>query len=293
VIGNGFDLWHGIPSNFSDFKRYVRVQEPQIFSEIEKYLPVDDEWSQLEQALAEIDVDALVEDLGHFMPSYGADDWSDSGHHDFQYEVGKCVGRLSGGLKAQLSNWVKGLVIPSGDNLQRRLATLDPAAKYLSFNYTSTLSSVYGIDPQRVCFIHGSVMTGDEELILGHAWDPSARQSLCDRADSEEMDVRLFEANHLIDRYFSSTFKRSDEIIGNNTEFFDNLSDVNQVVILGHSLSKVDAAYFAELLKNPALGLADWTVACRSLSEVPKKKSILSSLGVPVSKIEAVGWEDV
>lgn len=169
VIGNGFDLWHGIPSRFGDFKRYVAKSAPQIFDEVEAYLPAGDEWNELEQALAEMDVNALIDNLGHFMPSYGADDWSDSGHHDFQYEVENCVERLSTGLKNQFAIWVRGLPILSQLDLKRRLESLDPTAYYLSFNYTSTLKSAYSIDSRRVCFIHGNAAIQDEELILGHA----------------------------------------------------------------------------------------------------------------------------
>lgn len=293
VIGNGFDLWHGIPSKFSDFKRYVAIHDPRIVEEVETYLPAGDEWGQLEQALAEMDVDALVDNLGQFMPSYGADDWSDAGHHDFQYEVESCVDRLSVGLKGQFTNWVKGLPIPGRADLKRALTTLDPNALYLSFNYTPTLSKIYGIDPQRVCFIHGSAALQDDELILGHAWNPSSRPSLNSRDDVEDMDVRLYEANQIIDDYFSSTFKQSDKIIRRHIDFFNNLSNVEQVIILGHSLSDVDAAYFTALLTVPALTVANWKFACRDLSEWPEKLLMLKTLGVSSHKASPISWENI
>lgn len=293
VIGNGFDLWHGIPSKFSDFKRYVAVHEPRIFEDVETYLPAGDEWGQLEQALAGMDADALVNHLGQFMPSYGADDWRDAGHHDFQYEVKNCVNRLSAGLKIQFMNWIKGLPFPDRVDLKRRLTTLDPTAQYLSFNYTPTLAAIYGIDTQRVCFIHGSAAVEGDELILGHAWGPSTRPSLNSRDGIEEMDVRLFEANQIIDDYFSSTFKRSDEIILRHIDFFNNLFNVGQVIVLGHSLSGVDASYFTALLKAPALTDANWKFACRDQSEWSEKLLLLKILGIPVHKASPISWEDV
>ncbi|MGE8374592.1 MAG: bacteriophage abortive infection AbiH family protein [Diaphorobacter nitroreducens] len=293
VIGNGFDLWHDIPSKFSDFKSYVSKNAPEVFEEVETYLPAGDEWNQLEQALAEMDVDALIDNLGHFMASYGADDWSDSGHHDFQYEVDNCVERLSTGLKHQFANWVRGLPIPNHLELGRRLTTLDPAAYYLTFNYTPTLKSVYGIDSRRVCFIHGNAAVQDEELILGHAWSPTVRPSLNSREDVEEMDVRMYEANEIIDSYFSSTFKRSAELIQKHAYFFDQLSDVEQVVILGHSLSEVDSEYFAALLEVPALKAANWMVACRSLSAWTDKLIDLQRLGIPTQRATAVIWDSL
>jgi hypothetical protein len=293
VIGNGFDLWHDIPSRFGDFKAHVSENAPQIFNAVEAYLPAGDEWNQLEQALAEMDVDALIDNLGHFMTPYGAVDWSDSGHHDFQYEVENCVKCLSTGLKDQFASWVRGLPIPTQLDLSRRLKTLDPTAHYLSFNYTPTLKSVYGIDYRRVCFIHGSAATKDEELILGHAWSPTARTSLNSREDIEEIDVRLFEANEIIDGYFSSTFKKSAEIIQKHFDFFSHISGVEQVFVLGHSLSEVDSDYFATMLKIPALTVASWKIACRDLSEWPEKLISLHNLGIPTHKATPVIWESL
>lgn len=293
VIGNGFDLWHNIPSRFSDFKSYVSENARQVFEEVETYLPAGDEWNQLERAFAEMDVDALIDNLGHFMASYGADDWSDSGHHDFQYEVENCVERLSTGLKDQFAKWVRGLPIPSHLEVRRRLKTLDPEAHYLTFNYTPTLKTVYGIDSRRVCFIHGNAAVKDEELILGHAWSPTVRPSLNSSEGVDEMDVRMFEANEIIDDYFSNTFKRSAEIIQKNAHFFDQLFDVEEVVILGHSLSEVDSEYFAALLKLPALTAAGWVIVCRGLSEWQDKLINLQRLGIPTQRATAVMWDSL
>lgn len=90
IIGNGFDLWHGIPSGLGDFKEYVQNTNNDVYREVEEYLPAGENWNSLERALAELDADMVIDNLSHFMASYGNEDWSDSGHHDFQYEVEKC-----------------------------------------------------------------------------------------------------------------------------------------------------------------------------------------------------------
>ena len=51
--------------------------DPDLFKSVGAYLPAGDEWGDLELALASLDVDNIISDLEHFMPSYGADD-SDS-----------------------------------------------------------------------------------------------------------------------------------------------------------------------------------------------------------------------
>ncbi|WP_321897074.1 AbiH family protein [Burkholderia cepacia] len=121
VIGNGFDLWHRIPSSYADFKAYVQGRDRDLLDSVARYLAADEDWSDLESTLADVDVDSIIEDLGHFMGSYGDEDWSDAGHHDFQYEVDKVVQQLSTGLRARFGEWIRTLTIPTPDTAAARL----------------------------------------------------------------------------------------------------------------------------------------------------------------------------
>lgn len=290
IIGNGFDLWHGIPSSLASFKDYVRGCDRDIYREIGDYLPTRDDWSDIETALAELDVDAIIDNLGHFMGDYGADDWSDSGHHDFQYEVENLVDRLSVGMRRRFGEWIRRLPIPTWETTPQRLTSLDTTAAFLNFNYTSTLSTTYGIPSKHVLFIHGCAAQADEDLVLGHAWDPKVRKPLNDREDIAEMDTRLVEANDLLDSYFSDTFKRSDVLIAENAPFFESLKQVRNVFVLGHSLANVDAAYFKALLAQPAVATARWSIACRNLEEWPAKHHQLARFGLNPLLAHPVSW---
>ncbi|MCK9986148.1 MAG: hypothetical protein AzoDbin1_02620 [Azoarcus sp.] len=229
VIGNGFDLWHGIPSSLAQFKQYVQATDRDVYREVEEYLPTEDDWSDLELALADMDVGALIDNLGHLMGSYGAEDWSDSGHHDFQYEVQNVVKRLSAGLRLRFAEWIRKLPIPSPSTARKRIATLDTGAVFFSFNYTSTLGTLYGVRPERILFIHGCADLADDELVLGHAWHPQTRTSLNDRPDIEEIDTRLMEANDIIDGYFSA-HSSAPPNSSRNTRAFSTLLSVTAVM---------------------------------------------------------------
>lgn len=290
IIGNGFDLWHGIPSSLASFKDYVRGRDRDIYREIGDYLPTREDWSDLETALADLDVDVIIENLGHFMGDYGADEWSDSGHHDFQYEVENLVDRLSVGMRRRFGEWIRCLPIPNWEKAPQRLASLDPGAAFLNFNYTSTLSTTYGIASKHVLFIHGCAALADKDLVLGHAWDPKGRKPFNDREDIAEIDTRLVEANELLDAYFSETFKRSDVLIAENAPFFESLENVRNVFVLGHSLANVDAAYFKALLAQPAVATARWSIACRNLEEWPAKHDQLARLGLSPLLAHPISW---
>lgn len=291
LIGNGFDLWHGIQSGYRHFKAYVAAHDQELSRICEDYLPAEDDWSDLESSLAGINVDCIIDDLSHFMSSYGADDWSDSGHHDFQMEVERVVANLSKSLKKQFSTWIRQLCIPTPETAPRRLKTIDSTARFLSFNYTPTLRTMYGIPDEQVLHIHGRADRLDSDLILGHAWNPQTRRSLSDRHDIEELDPRQVEAFGLLDDYFLKTFKPSQRLIEEHGHFFEQLAGVDKVLVLGHSLSEVDAPYFQAILSVPELYAARWHVAYRLEEDDPSEKvGQLLSLGVEKNQILTLPW---
>jgi hypothetical protein len=290
IIGNGFDLHHEIRSAYSDFKAFIKKEDWGLFRLVEDYLPVGENWSELEIALGDIDIDYVVDNNSVFLPSYSADDWSDSGHHDFQYEISKIANNLSSVLRAQFTNWVRQIEIPDATSAQNRLSTLDINGRYLSFNYTSTLSTVYSVPAINILPIHGDAAMHDTELVLGHAWNPSERKSLNDYSGVEDQDTRVTEAYDILDGYFSATFKPSEEIILKNAPFFAGLHNIEEVFVLGHSLSDVDRNYFEAIVKAINIDVAKWTIACLDSDEMPDKHATVRSFGVPAGLISTAHW---
>ena len=293
IIGNGFDKQHGIPSDYLDFKAFVELHDDDVFGWVEEFVPAGEDWAHLETALAELDTGSIIESLEHFMPSYSSDEWSDSGHHDFQYEVERVASGLSSRLQTLFAEWIRGLPIPDAASAPVRFGSLDSQGFYLTFNYTPTLSVVYEIDDSRILHIHGRGDDENADLILGHGWAPSERQSLNHSSDLETQDTRLTEALDELDSYFEKTFKPSQKIIAENADFFERLDSVEEVVVLGHGLSKVDQMYFKAIVK----GLKDrgviWTVAVRSPDSYEKNRLALLGFGVPSEQVFWKLWSDM
>ena len=293
VIGNGFDLWHGIPSGYDKFKAYVGASDSRIEDDVERYLAADKNWRDLEVALASLDVDGIIDDMGQFMGSYGDDDWSDSGHHDFQYEVENVVRRLSSELVARFDEWIRRLPIPTSTTPGvPRLRTLDPFGAYLNFNYTTTLAELYAIPGERVLHIHGEASQPNTELILGHGWKPEERQPLHRPEDEEDMDTRLIEAHDILDDYFSRTFNPSERLIRENQSFFDQLGTVQRVHVLGHSLSDVDLPYLQALMRVPSVAAAHWCTTYYPEEERPTMHRRLIELGVAPERASTASLSD-
>ncbi|OQW35484.1 MAG: hypothetical protein A4E19_01610 [Nitrospira sp. SG-bin1] len=288
MIGNGFDLYHGIKSSYGGFGRYLEQVNFELHEVVKTYLPFEGDWKNLEAKLAHLDVDFIVDNASAFLDSYGAEDWSDSYHHDYQYEVEKIVDALSSGLKAAFTAWAKTLKIPDVSSCSVPLLPLDAGARYLNFNYTSTLQRLYQISPGRVLHIHNSVADNQPDLVLGHAVNPYGRQSLNHGLDLEAQDTRETEANDILDSYFFATYKPVHEIVKKHRGYFDSLAGIEEIYVVGHSLSEVDIPYFVEIVNATRYSDPEWVVTYYIQSEILEMNSTLVSAGVPSHKVRFI-----
>jgi hypothetical protein len=286
LIGNGFDLYHKIPSRYSDFGQHLKQVNPDLHETLETYLSVRENWADFESDLADLDVDFIIDIASAFLVSYSAEDWSDAYHHDFQYEVENIVDALSRGLKAEFTAWATALEIPDVSLCPVPLLPLDTGARYLNFNYTSTLQRLYRISPELILHIHNSVADHQPDLVLGHAVNPSRQQSLNYGLDLESQDTRVTEANEILDSYFSSTYKPTHEVIKKHRGYFDSLAGINEICVVGHSLSKVDIPYFAEIINITSPADPEWVVTYYIESNVQEMKRALVGAGVPSHKVK-------
>lgn len=279
IVGNGFDIYHGIPSRYSDFKNYLKFHDHLLLENVEKYLPVEDNWCNLELAFAYIDVDYLIEEALQFLQSYSAEEWSDSFHHDYQYELDKVVSDLSSNLKSYFCQWINQLELPAPESLINKVVGVNKSAIFLSFNYTQTLQHVYNVNDDNILHIHGKVGQDESEIVLGHSWNPEIIPDLNDIPNPEDMDTRIMEGNDIINSYFGKTFKPSAKIIESNIDFFSNLKGVTKIFVLGHSLSEVDLPYFEEIIKNVDIN-SEWLITYYGDEELESHKNTIDELGV-------------
>jgi len=96
-----------------------------------------------------------------------------------------------------------------------------------------------------------------------------------------------------MDRYFTKTFKPTARLIEQNRPFFDSLSGVEEVLLLGHSLQAVDHPYYRRLLAIPGMASARWWIACIEDEDWETKASRLQELGVQSRNIVTCPWTDL
>ena len=261
IIGNGFDRHHGMATDYRKFGDYLRKTDRELSGFLDEYLPVyeDDFWWHFEAHLASFDADTLIENSEQFIVPYSADDWSDAFHHDYAYELERVVGALSEGLLKAFSAWIKRVAIPSPASLTAPKARIDPSARFINFNYTETLQRLYSVPDPQIWHIHGTA-AGDGKLILGHGWRPKAAETYSSRLDPERDDTRVLDGAEIIDRYFKSTFKPTEKIIAENAGRFAAIADVDDIRVLGHSLSDVDLPYLRTIAASVGRG-AQWRIS--------------------------------
>jgi hypothetical protein len=324
IIGNGFDLYHRIASSYNHFKEFLKEKDYQLYELIRKYLPLTverkeewikfkdsfgsltrdwldtkdiseiykDDWSILEEAFGGFDRDFVLDELSLYLKSYGAEDWSEADNHTFQSEIEKIAQALSHDLRRFFTQWVLQLAIPKPYEMDGRKLNLNKDGLYLNFNYTSTLSSVYSIPEQNILYIHNKAIDENSKLILGHAWKSHSKGSFRNETDSDNVDPRAVEGNQIIDQYFKDTFKPSNNIISINKSFFRSLHTIENIYIMGHSMSRVDDEYFREIANSIDLGQVRWKASWFRQEEKETKRQKLIDLGVRNELIEILRLEE-
>lgn len=285
VIGNGFDLHHRIKSKYSDFKDYIELSDNDLFDSLEKYFP-DEWWSDFEQTLADFDTDTIVDEATNYLEDYGSPNWSDASHHDYQYELQKRIDTITVDLKRYFVEWILQLEIPTAQVL-----ILDKNSLFLNFNYTETLETTYQIEIKNILYLHNKAVDQNSLLILGHGREFDEEKSFSKNND-EDTDVRVAEGNKILDDYFKETYKDTDSIIKEHTNFFSKLDQTNEVYVLGHSLSDIDIKYFEIIRRNVAPD-SIWTVSYYDENERERHRNTLRRIGLDDSKIRLITLNDL
>jgi len=86
IIGNGFDLHHGIKTNYVDFRNYLEENFPDLFDSLESYYNMDEDsllWSEFENGLKEFDPTDLENNFGEYLPDYSSDGFRDRDRYDY------------------------------------------------------------------------------------------------------------------------------------------------------------------------------------------------------------------
>ena len=280
IIGNGFDLMHGVQSSYYNFRDTLGKNNPLRFA-LETYLNVEDLWADFEDALAHIDSGAMFGVVDMWIDDFAAYD-PDAQAADFFLAVDAATGpaqTITNELPRRFRMWVESLKVP--DIAYRPLDGVIRNSKTLNFNYTEFIEKLYDVDKGNVCYIHGcrrkEKYHPKDKLIIGHI--PGAGDSglvgdySLPRYKSSRkqgmVEAGIETAARNLSWYDDETTKYCKDIITNHQGFFDGLSNIRKIIVIGHSLSIVDWDYFKEIIRvNKDKKNIEWLISYHSPRDI-------------------------
>lgn len=294
VIGNGFDIMHGVSSRYSDFRDSMGKSNTLRW-QLETYIKSDSLWSDFEEALAHINGSAILGTVDMWLDSFNAYD-EDAQSADFFAAIDIATSpatEIVQTLPIRFRKWVETLK-PTKEAFL--LDVFRPESKYLNFNYTEFLETIYHIPSQAITYIHGCRTSKKHELILGHApdasefddWTPTL--SIPNYKSNQKaymINSALDVASRTLIEYDEATTKDTRTIIKNHCSFFSNLTDIKNIVVIGHSLSVVDYPYFKEIItKNN--NTANWFISWHSSRDLENITAFAQSMNILNSQINLI-----
>lgn len=306
ITGNGFDLHHGLNTSYYAFGYFLKLNDKKLYDNLIEYfylpdLPSDPNeldkskhylWCEFESNLAEFDTQSVLESFDEYRPKVGSPNFRDREWHAFSFVMQELLEEITDGLFTQFKLFINQVIYPDiSTSLKFALENED---LYINFNYTNTLQHYYGINNSQILYLHGNASLPNNWLILGHGIDPEnfleppdeapkgatyEERELWEQHMSDNYDPVFESGKRMINQYFKKTFKNTRSVISSAKEFFSYLSHVNEVIIIGHSLSQVDMPYFSAIKQNVPSN-ATWTVTWYFENEREQHRLALLKIGV-------------
>lgn len=275
VIGNGFDLWHGLPTSYRHFYEFAQ----DILDELEehyKFNPNGDiPWYDFENALGTFNSNGFYDYYNEI--DVQAEDFRPSFVFGLEDELAQETERHVTTIKEAFIEWVDQIDEQKAVPLMR----FNDGSVFINFNYTSTLQIVYGIEDNKIFHIHGRHATNDD-LIFGHNKKIVVVPEIDENGDSNR--TMFSDAEGAAEYPLHAFRKPVYEILKKGNDYFNALNGIATVVVIGHSLNKIDLPYFRRIADSTEG--ARWKVSYYSIDE--KERYIRALMNCGVSKEQIV-----
>lgn len=271
IAGNGFDIAHGIPTKYSDFRSFIVQKYPEALELRDEVVYLEDfedidpnefaaeillnamdkatgeDWNNFEEALSYINFDNKFP-----LPNHKEDETDEEDQELMKHYLLYMDMLTSGFINCSkiwqdfFRLWLKGiqLTIDQGDYRPKDcLLKLfsDPEMKFFNFNYTKTLQKLYAV--KKVIHIHNRV---GQKLIFGH--NKSDEIGLY-HSTWDENSPNI--SSSFLDDMVLSFKKDTISPMKKYADFFKSLNhSIDKVYSYGFSYGKVDSVYIREILKR-------------------------------------------
>lgn len=281
IIGNGFDLYHDLPTSYNDFHKFVIENHQDLENTFEEYFKLTSYenylWKDFENDLSTFNWKAFFDEINNFHVS--DDNFRPSFIYGLEDDLTQESELLIDKIRQAFEDWLTDLSLES----TTRKLCLDEESIFLNFNYTLTLEEVYQIPCRNVLHIHGDVEKSQGSFIFGHNKNLKAQPEF--DSDGERTRTPFTDSEANAKQSFYGLQKPVKEILHENNNFFKSLKDFNQIIVLGHSLNSTDIPYFKRINKYVAED-SKWKVSFYSDGEKVTHLKSLQKIGIDESRIE-------
>lgn len=288
IIGNGFDLAHGLPTSYGNFRDYLEEVDWSYLESLENMYGFCIEsrreslinylWRDFETNLSNIDETTIIEQGEHIdLDLESGDIGIEDTLYDYWDEQYKFIERLNDFVMS----WISQVDI----DVPRITNNISEDDLFITFNYTLLLEQVYNIDKYNILHIHGSIDEDDISPVIGHG---NKDKILKIKEICTECKEKFYEKKSAIYRavsnYYERTLKDVEHFIHINKYFFRRLNDVKSISIIGHSLGDVDMLYFREVYNNVSDDTI-WNIYYYSEDSMVSYREKILSIGVNENNI--------
>lgn len=291
IIGNGFDVAHGLRTSYIDFRKFLDDTDWEYLVNLEKpygFVPESNQewvekhlWREFESNLSAINEDEIVDGcMSIEMGLEGGDIGIEDTLNEYWEDQYGYISKLNDYIKT----WVEQIEIEKIKKTSKIKRNSNDV--FFSFNYTLLLEKLYKIDSSQIVHIHGSIdEENDISPVIGHG-NTEIINTVKAKADEAtenfwEKDTSIYNA---LANYYKRTLKDVNYYVNVHNHFFKQLKPVEQVFVIGHSFGDVDLPYFKKVLENVNENTI-WNVYYYDVSDALVFKEKLLSIGIKTKNI--------
>ncbi len=231
IIGNGFDLAHGLKTKYSDYRLFIKESNNKDWDIILEYYPDNHPfWHDIESKICIID-------RLRFMEAEKA-----KRIFGINSDLDALLKAIHGSFEQFIINVEKSI------DTKHQVFTVDKNALFLTFNYTTTLETLYGA--KHVVHLHNTVEEAimkhyfriqTDDCIIGHSPIFEDFQFYSDTIIGSNKDYISFRNKT------TKPCKKMWEKFGLFEFFLQNQNSIDEVVFYGFSFSKTDKYYMERI----------------------------------------------
>lgn len=262
IIGNGFDLFTGLKTEYVHFMIWLVHHYPFVYENLDDTFNIDGEWwNDFEIGLGKLDVNEFVSKynshkIANDEISKTIEERRNKELEAFNkkypnlisfHEESPCAHRLAGLLDILqycFEKWVHDVMLSIDGPKYTHIEKND--SFFITFNYTDTLQVLYNIPDKQVLHIHGRA-SKHEHLVFGH-----------NKMYSDEM-FNIYDADQVwfeLNRYQKNPY----EYIHKYYDQLSMLKGVEFVHVYGFSFSPIDYDYIDWIAKH-ASSKSKWEIS--------------------------------